>query len=1012
MENPKSDELLSSDAAPPGSWRDSVGIKRGTLVLSLVLLLLSGYLSWRQPTPGQNDPQTSFLQHPVRGFFYPIEVNPQFRPPTYPSNWFSYPWAVKSEKRPQTRLTGLEDIVVVPGSTAGTLVAVGRDGTILRTTDGGASWDPQRSGTPKTLFGVTFADAQAGWAVGQDGKILHSPDGGVSWNSQREAPGEDLYSVTFSDARTGWTVGPRRVILRTTDGGANWSADRRGTADYSPSGVAFTDALNGWIVGSPGTILHSANGGISWGPQPSDTPNILYSVTFTDAQLGWAVGREGTIVHTTDGGEIWNTQRSGTPNSLYGAAFADARTGWVVGSRGLILHTTDGGASWTPQEAFRYRHYPAPWFYASLVLLLPIFYWALLPVLVTEITIQPIVAPDAPVASLQGDRLGQRLLVERLSGLLMNRNTLPPLVMALQAPWGMGKTSVMRMMQSNLEEKYRAVTVWFNAWHHQKEDQLLAYLMETIQKEAVPQWLSLRGPFFRLKLISERLLGWRRLDRLALLAAGAALFYISVFQRSWLPGVLVQNQWLTNSVPFIALLPLLNVLIAFKSNPEKLTHKSGGVLVDTFKELIRLPSLVGKSDVRQEFANNLKDVVAALRPHRLVIFFDDLDRCKPDQVIQVLEALNFLSSVANCFLIVGADYKKVETLVANEFENIAIREKENETKGRVELDALEYRVDHRMKYARNYLKKIVNLRIDLAAPRSYTRLLTNEAEEETEAKKTEPETKKEEPETMPFWKFGTVGTIRAVTATKPRLIACSVAAAVLLGAGVWWGATWGIERWHRAKEQTIQSAAGTLNTGTAAKVGSVLAPGPNAGTSDNPSLPNPNLPGPSTASPSVPSPETPEPSAASARQDGELLRDVIVFGLPLLIAAIVAMSWFNRQPTTEESKDAETFTAALKRHSGKIFDRCESPREARRFLNYLRLIGNNKDLRNKYGERFDQDLVGMAVTRELDNPELIDSVKEYYVEQCNFFGLDPKTFEPHEHRDEERVGSAELIVLQ
>jgi hypothetical protein len=34
-----------------------------------------------------------------------------------------------------------------------------------------------------------------------------------------------------------------------------------------------------------------------------------------------------------------------------------------------------------------------------------------------------------------------------------------------------------------------------------------------------------------------------------------------------------------------------------------------GILVDTFKELVRLPSLVGKSDVRQEFANNLRDVV-------------------------------------------------------------------------------------------------------------------------------------------------------------------------------------------------------------------------------------------------------------------------------------------------------------------------------------------------------------------------------------------------------------------
>jgi predicted KAP-like P-loop ATPase len=47
----------------------------------------------------------------------------------------------------------------------------------------------------------------------------------------------------------------------------------------------------------------------------------------------------------------------------------------------------------------------------------------------------------------------------------------------------MGKSSIMRMLESELRAKRAAVTVWFNAWHHQKEDQLLACLMEAVQKQ-------------------------------------------------------------------------------------------------------------------------------------------------------------------------------------------------------------------------------------------------------------------------------------------------------------------------------------------------------------------------------------------------------------------------------------------------------------------------------------------------------------------------------------------------
>jgi photosystem II stability/assembly factor-like uncharacterized protein len=61
-----------------------------------------------------------------------------------------------------------------------TVTAVGADGTIVRTTDGGATWERQTSGTKNFLAGVSFVDANTGTAVGVAGTILRT-DGGATW---------------------------------------------------------------------------------------------------------------------------------------------------------------------------------------------------------------------------------------------------------------------------------------------------------------------------------------------------------------------------------------------------------------------------------------------------------------------------------------------------------------------------------------------------------------------------------------------------------------------------------------------------------------------------------------------------------------------------------------------------------------------------------------------------------------------------------------------------------------
>ena len=134
--------------------------------------------------------------------------------------------------------------------------AVGDQGTIIDTTNGGSAWAAQSSGTGDDLTGVTFTDAHDGWATGQSytgddyssGFILHTTNGGQDWTRQYDSPSDStamasgvaFEAIAFADAHDGWAVGETQgpdqsynsfVIMHTSDGGATWTQQ----LDYNPS---------------------------------------------------------------------------------------------------------------------------------------------------------------------------------------------------------------------------------------------------------------------------------------------------------------------------------------------------------------------------------------------------------------------------------------------------------------------------------------------------------------------------------------------------------------------------------------------------------------------------------------------------------------------------------------------------------------------------------------------------------------------------------------------------------
>ena len=282
--------------------------------------------------------------------------------------------------------------------------AVGDDGVIWHSIDGGRKWEEQASGVRASLRSVHFLTPYTGWIVGRietpsgsRGVVLSTTDGGLKWVYSATQPLPGLNTVRFFTQRNGVAAGDGcdgfpTGLFNTNDGGRTWKPvpGKRCptwlTADFSDAetgvlggpwsqlatvrdglfGAADVDPLGGRsvkalklqgsfavAVGQGGLILTSSNSaGLKWGFATPNLPKeVLASCDFNAVAVQgkhlWVAGRPGTMIwHSPDLGRTWEMQRTGQPLPLHGLCFVNETTGWATGEMGTILSTTDGGLTW------------------------------------------------------------------------------------------------------------------------------------------------------------------------------------------------------------------------------------------------------------------------------------------------------------------------------------------------------------------------------------------------------------------------------------------------------------------------------------------------------------------------------------------------------------------------------------------------------------------------------------------------------------------------------------------
>jgi photosystem II stability/assembly factor-like uncharacterized protein len=216
------------------------------------------------------------------------------------------------------------------------------------------------------LRAVHFVDAKEGWAVGDEGVVWHTIDGGATWERQPSGTRASLRSVQFFNPFVGWIAGREEapqdgasqgrtsvgVLLFTRDGGLSW---QRILPNSLPglNGVRFTGAKTGYVFGDgseqfPTGVFRTDDGGRTWAPVPGPRFPAWLGGAFLDGQTGLLAGPWSRLVTYRDGafGQADLDVKQLGGRSLTSAHNQGGLAMVVVGQGGLVLTSQSRGTRW------------------------------------------------------------------------------------------------------------------------------------------------------------------------------------------------------------------------------------------------------------------------------------------------------------------------------------------------------------------------------------------------------------------------------------------------------------------------------------------------------------------------------------------------------------------------------------------------------------------------------------------------------------------------------------------
>ena len=210
-------------------------------------------------------------------------------------------------------------------------------------------WSLQKSNVVNSLHEVHFINPNTGWAVGGNGLVLHTSNGGSTWKTINTPVTSEFRTVFHSDENTVWVMGSGGNRLFTQDNGANWTVESDGIG-LNYKDLQFINNTVGYALGSTGQIIgnqlvKTVDGGETWILKGGI--HSALNIFFLDQQRGWVTGTNSRIVRTRDGGDTFETVLAPSGYSFFEKpVFVNDNVGWIIANSCWILGTRDGGQNW------------------------------------------------------------------------------------------------------------------------------------------------------------------------------------------------------------------------------------------------------------------------------------------------------------------------------------------------------------------------------------------------------------------------------------------------------------------------------------------------------------------------------------------------------------------------------------------------------------------------------------------------------------------------------------------
>lgn len=243
-------------------------------------------------------------------------------------------------------------------------------------------WTLQTSGVTARLRGVSAVNDRVAWASGSESSVLRTADGGATWQKLTVTTDElDFRDIDAIDAQIAYVLsignGPASRIYKTTDGGATWTLQFRNEDPKAFfDAMSFWDADHGVVMGDSidgqFCIMTTQNGGHVWqrvsasalpvaleneGAFAASGSNIAVFGK-TNAWIGTGAAGRARVLRTDDRGRTWKIAETplmaGPSAGIFSVAFRDAKHGVIVGGDykkekeaiDNLAVTSDGGVTW------------------------------------------------------------------------------------------------------------------------------------------------------------------------------------------------------------------------------------------------------------------------------------------------------------------------------------------------------------------------------------------------------------------------------------------------------------------------------------------------------------------------------------------------------------------------------------------------------------------------------------------------------------------------------------------